>query len=142
MIYAPAFYAKTDELVALCEVAAEYGGRYITHMRSEGNRLLEGVDEVLDIARRAKIGAEIYHLKAAGEDNWPKLEQVFAKIEAARAEGLDLTADMYTYTAAATGLTAAVPPPATPTTRALILALDSAFRSIVEPEMTLCAPTS
>jgi N-acyl-D-amino-acid deacylase len=110
LIYAPAFYAETDELVALCEVAAEYGGRYITHMRSEGNRLLEGVDEVLDIARRAKIGAEIYHLKAAGEDNWPKLEQVFDKVEAARAEGLDLTADMYTYTAAATGLTAAVPP--------------------------------
>ena len=110
LIYAPAFYAETDELVALCEVAAEHGGRYITHIRSEGNRLLEAVDEVLEIARRAGIGAEIYHLKAAGEENWPKLEQVFARIEEARAEGLDVTADMYTYTAAATGLTAAMPP--------------------------------
>jgi N-acyl-D-amino-acid deacylase len=110
LIYAPAFYADTDELVALCEVAAEYGGRYITHMRSEGNGLLEGVDEVLEIARRANIGAEIYHLKAAGEANWPKLEQVFAMIEAAREDGVDVTADMYNYPAAATGLTAAVPP--------------------------------
>ncbi len=110
LIYAPAFYADTDELVALCEVAAEYGGRYITHMRSEGNRLLEGVDEVLEIARRSGIGAEIYHLKAAGRDNWGKLDELVRRVEAARAEGLDLTADMYTYTAGATGLDAAMPP--------------------------------
>ncbi|TDJ78462.1 MAG: D-aminoacylase [Planctomycetota bacterium] len=110
LIYAPACYAGTDELVALCEVAAEYGGRYITHMRSEGNRLLESVDEVLEIAERAGIGAEIYHLKAAGEENWPKMDAVIAKVEAARARGLDITADMYTYPAGATGLDAAMPP--------------------------------
>jgi N-acyl-D-amino-acid deacylase len=110
LIYAPAFYADTDELVALCEVAAEAGGRYITHMRSEGNRLLEAVDEVLEIAQRSGIGAEIYHLKAAGEENWPKMDQVIAKIEQARATGVDVTADMYTYPAGATGLNAAMPP--------------------------------
>ncbi|HVS03450.1 MAG TPA: D-aminoacylase, partial [Thermoanaerobaculia bacterium] len=110
LIYAPAFYADTDELVALARVAARHGGRYITHMRSEGNRLLEAVDEVLEIARRAEIPVEIYHLKAAGRDNWGKLEAVIAKLEAARAEGVDVTADMYTYTAGATGLDAAMPP--------------------------------
>ena len=110
LIYAPAFYAKTDELVALCEEAAPLGGMYISHMRSEGNRLLEAVDELIDIARRAKIRAEIYHLKAAGSPNWPKLAQVIARVEAARAQGLEITADMYTYTAGATGLDAAMPP--------------------------------
>ena len=110
LIYAPAFYAKTDELVELAKVAAEHGGLYITHMRSEGNRLLESVDEVLEIARRAGIRAEIYHLKAAGESNWGKLGDVIRKVEAARAEGLAITADMYTYTAGATGLDAAMPP--------------------------------
>jgi len=110
LIYAPAFYADTDELIALCQVAAEYGGRYITHMRSEGDRLLESVDEVVRIARGAGIGAEIYHLKAAGEANWPKMDEVIARVEALRASGLDLTADMYTYTAGATGLDAAMPP--------------------------------
>jgi N-acyl-D-amino-acid deacylase len=110
LIYAPAFYADTDELIALSRVAAEYGGRYISHIRSEGNGLLEAVDELITIAREAGIGAEIYHLKAAGEQNWGKLEAVFAKIEAARAAGLDITADMYTYTAGATGLDASMPP--------------------------------
>jgi N-acyl-D-aspartate/D-glutamate deacylase len=110
LIYAPGFYASTEELIALCEVAGEYDGRYITHMRSEGNRLLEGVDEVLRIAEEANIAAEIYHLKAAGEDNWPKMDQVIAKIEALREAGVDITADMYTYTAGATGLDAAMPP--------------------------------
>jgi len=110
LIYAPAFYARTDELVALAEEAARYGGRYISHMRSEANRLLEAVDELLTIARRAKIGAEIYHLKAAGQPNWDKLDEVIRKIEAARAEGLDITANMYTYTAGATGLNATMPP--------------------------------
>ncbi len=110
LIYAPAFYAKTDELVALCEAAAPYGGMYISHLRSEGNRLLEAVDELIDISRRAKVRAEIYHLKAAGAANWPKMEQVIARVEAARAEGLAITADMYTYTAGATGLDAAMPP--------------------------------
>jgi len=110
LIYPPAFYAKTDELIELCKVASEYGGVYISHLRSEGNRLLEAVDELLTIAREAKIPAEIYHLKAAGQSNWHKLDEVIEKVEAARAEGLRITADMYTYTAGATGLSAAMPP--------------------------------
>jgi N-acyl-D-amino-acid deacylase len=110
LIYAPGFYAGTEELVALSSVAAEYGGRYISHIRSEGNTLLEAIGELIEIARRAEIGAEIYHLKASGERNWSKLESVFERIERARAEGLDITADMYTYTAGATELTAAMPP--------------------------------
>ncbi len=110
LIYTPAFYADTDELVALSKVAAGYGGMYISHMRSEGNRLLEAVDELLTIAREAGIPAEIYHLKAAGRENWHKLDDVIARVEAARAEGLKITADMYTYTAGATGLDAAMPP--------------------------------
>ena len=110
LIYAPAFYAKTDELVELCKVAAASGGMYISHMRSEGSRLEEAVDELLTIARQASIGAEIYHLKAAGKLNWGKLDAVIAKINRARAEGLRVTADMYTYPAGATGLDAAMPP--------------------------------
>jgi N-acyl-D-amino-acid deacylase len=102
LIYAPASYSKTDELIELCKVAAGYGGVYISHMRSEGNRLLEGVDELVRIAREARIPAEIYHLKAAGRNNWSKLDAVIAKVEAARASGLRITADMYTYTAGAT----------------------------------------
>ncbi|HKV07824.1 MAG TPA: D-aminoacylase, partial [Thermoanaerobaculia bacterium] len=110
LIYAPAFYAKTDELVALCEEAGKYGGMYISHMRSEGNRLLEAVDELIEISRRAKVPAEIYHLKAAGRQNWDKLDTVIKKVEEARASGLRITTDMYTYTAGATGLDAAMPP--------------------------------
>ncbi|HEX5764184.1 MAG TPA: D-aminoacylase, partial [Woeseiaceae bacterium] len=110
LIYAPAFYAKTPELIALAKAAAEYDGMYISHMRSEGNQLLQAVDELLQIAREAKIRAEIYHLKAAGRDNWGKLDQVFQKVEAARAAGLEITADIYPYTAGATGLDAAMPP--------------------------------
>ncbi len=110
LIYAPAFYAKTDELIELCKVAARYRGKYISHIRSEGARLLEAVDELITIAREANIPAEIYHLKAAGEANWPKMDQVIAKIERARREGLKITADTYTYPAGATGLDAAMPP--------------------------------
>ena len=110
LIYAPAFYASTEELIELCRVAAEYRGKYISHMRSEGNRLVEAVDELIRISREAKVPAEIYHLKAAGQANWPKMDQVIAKVEAARKEGLRITADMYTYTAGATGLDAAMPP--------------------------------
>ncbi len=110
LIYAPAFYAGTDELAALCEEASPYGGMYISHMRSEGNRLLEAVDELIDIARRAKVPAEIYHLKAAGRPNWGKLDQVIQRIEKARAEGVRITTDMYNYPAGATGLDAAMPP--------------------------------
>jgi N-acyl-D-amino-acid deacylase len=110
LIYAPAFYAKTDELIALAEAAAPYGGMYISHMRSEGNRLLQAVDELLRIARHAGVPAEIYHLKAAGQRNWPKMDSVIAKIDSARRVGAKITADMYTYTAGATGLDAAMPP--------------------------------
>jgi N-acyl-D-amino-acid deacylase len=110
LIYAPAFYAKTDELIALAKAAAPYGGMYISHMRSEGSRLLEAVDELITIAREAGVPAEIYHLKAAGRSNWSKLDAMLSKIEAARAAGLKITADMYTYTAGATGLDAAMPP--------------------------------
>ena len=110
LIYAPAFYADTHELIEVCKVAAQYDGMYITHMRSEGNRLLEAVDELLKIAREANIAAEIYHLKAAGRDNWGKLDEVIAKVEQARRDGLRITADMYTYTAGATGLNASMPP--------------------------------
>jgi len=110
LIYAPAFYSTTDELIALNRVASRYGGRYISHIRSEGTQLLEAVDELITIAREADIGAEIYHLKAGGKDNWHKMDEVFRRVEAARAAGLDITADMYTYTAGATGLDAAMPP--------------------------------
>jgi N-acyl-D-amino-acid deacylase len=110
LIYAPAFYAQTDELVALAEEAGKHGGMYISHMRSEGNRLLEAVEELITIARRANVPAQIYHLKAAGKENWPKMDQVIARVEQARADGLKITADMYTYTAGATGLDAAMPP--------------------------------
>ncbi len=110
LIYAPAFYAQTDELVALAEEAGKHGGMYISHMRSEGNRLLEAVEELITIARRGNVPAQIYHLKAAGQQNWPKMDQVIARVEQARAEGLKITADMYTYTAGATGLDAAMPP--------------------------------
>jgi len=110
LIYAPAFYADTEELIALSKAASEHGGRYISHLRSEGNQLLEAVDELITIATEADIGAEIYHLKAAGADNWSKIDQVFEMVEAARSRGLDITADMYNYTAGATGLDAAMPP--------------------------------
>ena len=110
LIYAPAFYAKTEELIELCKVAAKYKGKYISHMRSEGNKLVEAVEELIRISREANIPAEIYHLKAAGKDNWAKMDKVLAMVEAARKSGLKITADMYTYPAGATGLTASVPP--------------------------------
>ncbi len=110
LIYAPAFYAETDELIELSKVAAQYGGMYISHIRSEGNQLLEAVDELMNIAREANIPAEIYHLKAGGQTNWEKMDEVIEKVEAARADGLKITADMYTYIAGSTGLDAAMPP--------------------------------
>jgi len=110
LIYAPGTYAKTEELIALAQAAGEFGGAYISHMRSEGDRLLEGLDELIAIARSAHIHGEVYHFKAAGKDNWPKMAQAIAKIEAARAVGVDISANMYTYTAGATGLDAAMPP--------------------------------
>jgi N-acyl-D-amino-acid deacylase len=110
LIYPPAFFAKTPELVELCKVASGYGGSYISHMRSEGNKLHEAIEELITIAKEANIHAEVYHLKAAGKDNWPKMDSVIRRIERARAEGLNITADMYTYTAGGTGLTATMPP--------------------------------
>jgi N-acyl-D-amino-acid deacylase len=110
LIYTPAVFSKTDELIELAKVAAESGGMYISHMRSEGDRLLEAIDETLTIARAAHLRAEIYHLKAAGQANLGKMADAIAKIEAARKAGLDITADMYTYTAGSTGLDASMPP--------------------------------
>ncbi|HMV50230.1 MAG TPA: D-aminoacylase [Blastocatellia bacterium] len=110
LIYAPAFYASTEELIEMCKVAAQYKGKYISHMRSEGNQLIEAVEELLRIAREAGIPAEIYHLKASGEANWPKMDQVIKMVEQARKQGLKVTADMYTYTAGSTGLNSTLPP--------------------------------
>src|SRR5258708_15500231 len=110
MIYPPGFYAETDELSELCKVAAKYQGKYISHMRSEGNRLLEALDEIIRISREAGIPAEVYHIKAAGQPNWGKIDNLFSRIEAAQKEGLKITADVYTYTAGGTGLDASLPP--------------------------------
>ncbi|MBX7126680.1 MAG: D-aminoacylase [Cyclobacteriaceae bacterium] len=110
LIYAPDNYASTEELIELSKVAAAYGGIYIAHIRSEGNNIYSAVDETIRIAREAGLPAEIYHLKMAGKDNWNKLDTVVAKIERANKEGVRITADMYTYTAGATGLDATMPP--------------------------------
>lgn len=110
LIYAPAFYSSTEELIELCKAASEYNGMYISHMRSEGNRLLQSIDELIQIADKANIRAEIYHLKMAGKDNWNKFDDVVKKIDSARSAGLDITTDMYTYTAGSTGLNASMPP--------------------------------
>jgi N-acyl-D-amino-acid deacylase len=109
LIYAPACYAPTDELVALSEVAAEYGGMYISHIRNEGQRLLEAIDELVHIARSSGAPAEIWHFKASGPANWSKLEPAIERLAAARAQGLRITADMYTYSASSTGLDATMP---------------------------------
>ena len=110
LIYPPAFFAKTDELIELCKVAAKYKGKYTAHMRSEGAQLIEAVQETIRISREAGLPAEIYHLKASGEANWPKMDQVIKMIEDARRQGVKITADMYTYPAGGTGLDASLPP--------------------------------
>ena len=110
LIYAPGAYAETDELVALAGEAGRCGGIYISHMRYESDRLLDGIDELVEISKRSGAPAEIYHLKAAGKANWGKLDAAIARIEAARAQGHRITADMYNYTAGSTGLDAAMPP--------------------------------
>ena len=110
LIYPPAFYASTDELIELCKVAAKYQGKYISHMRSEGNQLIEALDELLRIAREANIPAELYHIKAAGQKNWSKEDELLPRIERAQKERLNVRANMYTYTAAGTGLDACLPP--------------------------------
>jgi N-acyl-D-amino-acid deacylase len=110
LIYPPATFAKTDELIELSKVAAKYKGKYIAHIRSEANQLTEAVEETIHISREAGLPAEIYHLKASGQENWSKLDRVIAMIEDARRQGLKITADMYTYTAGSTGLNSCMPP--------------------------------
>lgn len=110
LVYAPAFYAKTEELIELAKVAARYGGVYATHMRNESNSIMSAIDEAIRIGREANIPVEIFHLKMAGKQNWGKMGDVIRKIEAARAQGLDITADQYPYVAGATSLGASVPP--------------------------------
>lgn len=109
LIYAPGSFAEKPELVALMQAAAPCGGRYISHMRSEGDNILDAVDELIDISRQSKAPAIIYHLKLAGKDNWGKLDTVIAKVEAAQKAGLDITSTMYTYPAGGTGLDASMP---------------------------------
>jgi len=110
LIYPPAFFAKTEELIELCKEASQYGGSYISHLRSEGNKFYEAVEELIRIAKEANVHGEIYHLKAAGKDNWGKLDSVMSRVERARSEGISVSANMYTYIAGATGMTAAFPP--------------------------------
>ncbi|MCH7831045.1 MAG: D-aminoacylase [Proteobacteria bacterium] len=110
LMYPPGLFAKTDELTALSEVAAEYDGMYISHMRDEGAHMIAAIEELLTIARDAGVRAEIYHLKSSGRANWPLFDEAIAMVEQARAEGLEITADIYTYPAGATGLNATVPP--------------------------------
>ena len=110
LIYAPAFYARTEELIELCKVAARYKGKYISHLRSEGNEWIKAIEELIQISREAGLPAEIYHIKAAGRQNWDKVDRVISMINAARRAGLKITADMYMYTAGSTGLNASLPP--------------------------------
>src|SRR5262249_20068212 len=110
LIYPPAFYAKTDELIELCKVAAKYQGKYISHMRSEDSGMLEAHDELIRKSREAKNPAEVYHIKASGQQNWTKIDDLLARIESPQKEGLKVTADMYAYTAGGTGLDASLPP--------------------------------
>ena len=110
LIYPPAFFAKTEELIELCKVAAKYKGKYTAHMRSEGDQLIEAVQETIRISREAGLPVEIYHLKASGEANWSKMDKVIKMIEDARKKGVKITADMYTYPAGGTGLDATLPP--------------------------------
>ena len=110
LIYPPAFFASTEELIELCNAAAPYRGKYISHMRNEGNELLEGIEELIRIGREGGVPAEVYHLKAGGQANWPKMEQAIELIESSRAAGERVTADMYTYTAGGTGLSNSIPP--------------------------------
>jgi N-acyl-D-amino-acid deacylase len=110
LVYTPAFYANTEELIELSKTAAEYDGIYISHIRGEGADLIEALEELITISEQAKIPAEVYHMKAAGKENWNKLDEVISLIEKARERGLDITADIYPYTAGATGIDAMLPP--------------------------------
>jgi N-acyl-D-aspartate/D-glutamate deacylase len=139
LIYPPGAYAGTEELVALCEVVAAHRGVHITHLRSEEARLLEGLDEAIAIARRTGVATEIYHLKAAGKPNWPKMAAAIARIDAARVAGIDVTADMYPYVAAGTGLASCLPPWAEAEDRLYANLRDPAARARIRAEMV--APT-
>ena len=110
LIYAPAFYSSTEELIELCKIASDYNGMYISHLRSESNQFLEALEELITISEKAGIRAEVYHLKAGGVKNHYKMDQAIARIDAARKRGLDISTDMYTYIAGATGLDAHMPP--------------------------------
>ena len=110
LIYPPGSFAATEELITICKAMAPYGGVYITHLRSEADKFIEGIDEAIEIGKKAGVPVEIYHLKAAGRRNWHKMPLAIAHIEAARAEGMDIGADMYTYIAGSTGLAACMPP--------------------------------
>ncbi|HLV34930.1 MAG TPA: D-aminoacylase [Spirillospora sp.] len=138
LIYTPAYYASTDELIELAKVVAEYDGMYISHIRSEGKAFLEALDEFLEIAEAAKVHAEIYHLKAAGQSNWNKMDEAIRRIEAARARGLPVTADMYPYPFSGTGLDACIPPWAHEGGHDAIIARlkDPATRERIKAEMT------
>lgn len=140
LIYAPGNYASTEELIELAEAMAPYGGLYITHMRSEADKLLEAIDESMRIGREAGVPVEIYHLKGAGIRNWPKVAQAIAKIDSARAAGQDVSADMYPYTAAGTGLTACLPPWAAADGKLFENLADSAVRARILLEVA--QPTS
>jgi len=135
LIYPPGSYASTDELVHEAKVMAPYGGVYITHMRSEGDRLLEAVDEALTIGREGGVPVEIYHLKAAGVRNWPKAKLVIAKIDSARAAGQDVATDQYAYTAGANGLSSCIPPAAHADGKLLERLKDPSQRSALAAQM-------
>jgi N-acyl-D-amino-acid deacylase len=136
LIYPPGNYASTEELIEEAKAMAPYGGIYITHMRSEGDRLVEGVDEALRIGREGGVPVEIYHLKAAGVKNWPKMRPVIAKIDSARAAGQDVTVDQYPYTAGSNNLSSCIPPWAHADGKLLERLRDPALRARIKAEMT------
>jgi N-acyl-D-aspartate/D-glutamate deacylase len=107
--YVPASFAESEELVALCKVASEYGGMYISHIRNEDNKLLQSIDELINVAKEANIRAEIYHFKQVGKSNWDKLDRAVSKIDSARSAGIQITADMYNYIASSTGFDIVMP---------------------------------
>ena len=135
LIYPPGSFAGTEELTAMCKAMAPYGGVYITHLRSEADKFLEGLDEAIEIGRKAGVPVEIYHLKAAGQRNWHKASLAIARIEAARDEGLDIGADMYPYIAGSTGLAACLPPWASADGKLLENLEDPAMRNKIKQEI-------
>ncbi len=135
LIYPPGSFATTEELIEICKAMAPYGGVYITHLRSEADRFIEGIDEAIAIGKKAGIPVEIYHLKAAGRRNWHKMPLAIARIEAARAEGMDIGADMYTYIAGSTSLAACMPPWASADGKLAENLLDPEMRAKIHDEI-------